>query len=283
MNQSVKSCCGWLLSGALALWAFESVAQLEVLRSGEVPCRFGGRDGLVEIVISNRSDNTVSAPARTRLLQASSATVATVAEAPWKRLELFPHQTVVESATISLPVVKAETRFVIQWLDGTSNIFGRTDVLVYPADLLKEFKPLAGDEALGIFDPTTKLKTVLKSAAVGFEDLEDANLDRFRGRLAIIGPLDAKIQTRDGLAKQIEAMAVKGVGVVWLQPPPARRDRLQPSFYSVIGRSNAVVVAQAGMVLNLADNPQSQINLLHFARLALHPETPRLPNLTPQP
>jgi hypothetical protein len=42
-------------------------------------------------------------------------------------------------------------------------------------------------------------------------------------------------------------------------------------------------VAQAGMVLNLADNPQSQINLLHFARLALHPETPRLPNLTPQP
>ena len=35
------------------------------------------------------------------------------------------------------------------------------------------------------------------------------------------------------------------------------------------------------VLANLADSPQTQLHLLRFARLALHPEPPKLPYLAP--
>jgi hypothetical protein len=79
----------------------------------------------------------------------------------------------------------------------------------------------------------------------------------------------------DGLANQIEAMSKKGIGVVWILPP--QRDKIESSFYTVPFDGHATVIVQAALVANLPDKPQAQLNLIHFARLALHPEPVRLP------
>ena len=63
---------------------------------------------------------------------------------------------------------------------------------------------------------------------------------------------------------------------------PERRDQPKPSFYTVAVGKGAVVIVQAGLVADLAQHPQSQLNLIHFARLALHPQPACLPQLTSQ-
>jgi hypothetical protein len=78
-------------------------------------------------------------------------------------------------------------------------------------------------------------------------------------------------------------LAKKGAAVVWIQPPPEKRDKLTPSFYSVPESTNAVVVVQPELVANLPDNPQAQLNLIYFCKLALQPEPFRLPKSTLQP
>jgi hypothetical protein len=88
---------------------------------------------------------------------------------------------------------------------------------------------------------------------------------------------------REGFTGQIKTLAGKGAGVVWIQPPPEPRDEMKPSFYTVYEGKGAVVVAQAGLVSNLSDNPQAQINLIHLARIALNSQSFSLPNLAREP
>jgi hypothetical protein len=45
----------------------------------------------------------------------------------------------------------------------------------------------------------------------------------------------------------------------------------------------AIVVVQPELVADLANNPQSQLNLIYFCKLALHPQPPALPDFSPQP
>jgi hypothetical protein len=265
-------------------------AQLELLPDKEPQCVFAGEARKIAIVWRNDGDRPVDIELRTRLYQTSSATAVQLGEAPWKTTHVLPRQTIIESATVSFPAVKGETRFLVQWLEGTNTVLGKTEVLVYPTNLLAELKPLAGEvEPPGVFDPQNQLKPLLKILKIKFADLEDAGLERFQGRLAIIGPFQSKARMREGLANDIDKLAKKGVAIVWIQPPPEiqtplkRRERLKPSFYTVQEGRGAVVVAQAGLVSNLSESPQAQLNLIQFARLALHPEPLRLPYLTQEP
>ena len=195
---------------------------------------------------------------------------------------MLPGQTVLESATMTFPPVKAETRFLVQWLEGTNKVAGTTEVLVYPPDLLKGLKPLAGEEPLGVLDPQNQLKPLLRAVAADFQDLEDTGLEDYHGKLAIIGPFQTKAQMRESLVnRSVKALARRGAAVVWIQPPPEKRQELKPSFYAVPEGKGAVVVVQAHLVANLAEKPQAQLNLIQFARLALHSEPLQLPRLTP--
>jgi hypothetical protein len=167
-------------------------------------------------------------------------------------------------------------------LEGTNNVIGTTEILVYPPDLLKELNPLLGEKPLGVFDPLNHLKPLFKATAVEYENLEDTGLEDYHGKLAIFGPFQSRAQMRESLAnRSVKALARKGVAVVWIQPPPEKRPELKPSFYTVPESKGAVVVVQAGLVAGLAESPQAQLNLIQFARLALHPEPPQLPDLTP--
>jgi len=114
--------------------------------------------------------------------------------------------------------------------------------------------------------------------------LENSSVEHFSGRLAIIGPFQAVAQMREGLAGQIKELARKKTAVVWLQPPPEKKARtLMPSFYTVMEGTNAVVVVEPDLVAGLAENPQAQLNLMYFCRMALNPRPPALPVLSSQP
>jgi len=273
----------WLMLVVFGCRSLSAFAQLQLLPDVQPQQVFVGADRTIAIVWHNAGNKMVEVDIHTRIIQTCSATAVQLGELPWKKLEVLPPQTVLESAQLDFPEVKTETKFLIQWLENSNSVIGTTEVLVYPTNLLAELKPLAGDAPLGVFDPQNQLKPLLKNLKLNFTDLENSDLENFSGKLAIIGPFQSKGQMRDGLPNQIKVLAKKGAAIVWLQPPRTREEKLRPSFHSVPESTNAVVVVQSELILNLPDNPQSQLNLIYFCKLALHPQPPALPDLSPQP
>ncbi len=273
---------GWLSQGGplcLLLLPLAAQAQLEVKTNDSPETVFGGAPRRLNVTLRNPTDTTVTAGMRAQLYQASAFTAMPAGEPhDWKTLQILPGQTVLETADLDFPVVRGETRFVVRWLAAGREVPGATQILVYPADLLKELKTLAGDKPLGVLDPQNVIKPLLKAAAVDFIDLEESTLEDFRGRLAILGPFQSSSQMHEGLARRIQVMARRGAAVVWMQPPAEGRRKLAPSFYPVLEGPGAVVVVQADLISNLAENPQAQLNLIQLAELALRPEPARLPH-----
>jgi hypothetical protein len=271
----------------LSVWPLTARAQLELRPSPEPPQVFGGEKQTLTLIWHNTNQFSFEREVSVRLFQASSATAVPLGVQPWKRLELLPGQTVIEPASLGFPAVKAETRFVLQWLAGTNEVLATSDVLAYPTNLLHELMLLAGDEPIGVIDPQDTLKPTLKRAGVEFTDFEVAGEDDYRGKLVIAVPFQNQAQMRNGPATHLKALAAKGAAVVWIQPlpEPGRRhpQPLKPSFYIVREGKGTIVVAQPHLVNALDLSPQSQLNLIEFARLALHPEALGLPSLTTEP
>lgn len=268
-----------LLLAASCCWCEAARGQLEIVSNG-CPAVFSGNRRAIPVIVRNSSPAIQESELTMRLFQTSSATAARLGDFRWKRIHVLPGQTVLETARVDFPSVRAETPFLIQWLNGTDRVIGKTEVLVYPTNLLAELKTLAGEKPIGIFDPNCELKPLLNDLAVDFVDLENAGLDHFTGKLAVIGPFAARSQVSEQMPDQIIALAKKSKAIVWILPPSESHDELMPSFFAVPGNAGCVVIAQANMVSNLRENPQSQLNLLHFAQLALKPEPPHLPQIT---
>jgi hypothetical protein len=269
---------------AACLWPGLARAQLELPPGREPQEVFAGNARTIRVTFHNPAETALDLNLRTQLYQAGSATVIPLGPPrERKEFQLLPGQTVFESIALDFPDVKAETKFLVQWLEESNRVIGATEVLVYPTNLLTELKPLADGQSLGVFDPQNQLKPLLNNLKLAFTDLGDCGLENFSGRLAIIGPFESRAQMREGLAGQVKALAKRNVAVVWLQPPPEKRDKPSPSFYSVLENTNAVVIVQAELVSDLAENPRAQLDLVYFCKLALHPEPFGLPNLTVQP
>ena len=273
----------WLLLGFAGCWTGAARAELQLLPDREPTRVFAGDARKITVTWHNASDKSAGADVRLRLYQTSSATAAPLSEKNWKKIEILPGQTVLESASVDFPAVNAETRFLIQWLEGTNQVVGMTEMLVYPTNLLSELKTLVGEENMGVLDPNNELKPLLKQNRVEFSDLGETALEDFQGKLAIIGPFSTRAQMREGLAQTIQKIAWKGVAVVWLQPPPGPKDQIKPSFYIVPEGKGSVVVVQADLVARLPENPKSQLNLVYFCKLALNPMPFFLPDLKTQP
>jgi hypothetical protein len=192
------------LAGAAPIVAY---GQLELITNREAQCVFAGDARNVSVTFHNPGGKDFAGEIRTRIFQTSSATAVVHSENPWRLIQVPAGETVLASAPLDFPAVKAKTKFIVEWLADT-NILGVTLVLVYPTNLLAELKPLAGDEALGVFDPQNQLKPLLKSLKIDLVNLEDSNLENFSGKLAVIGPFPSKAQMRDGLANQIKTLAV---------------------------------------------------------------------------
>ncbi len=265
--------CGLLLMGWFGVWA----AQVDLLTPVEIPRVFTSTERSIAVSFQNHSDTVTEASLRLRLWQTSSEIAVNLSDTPWKTLKLLPGQTILDVVQISFPPVKAETRFLIQWIEGASNVVGKTEVLVYPTNLLARLKTLAGEDPVGVFDPGNQLKPVLRSLAIEFQDLIEDGTDKFHGKLAIFGPFETKSQMRVSLKNEIRALAKRGVAVVWLLPPPEKRALIKPSFYVVREAAGTVVVAAHGMVAQLAERPEAQLNLLRLAEETLHPMPLDLP------
>ena len=268
---------------ALLGWVSAASAQLQLVPDAAPPMVFGGGARTIALRWRNSGSEITNAEIRARMFQTSSATAVSLGEMPWKNLSVLPGQTVLESARLEFPAVNAETKFFVRWMGGTNSILGKTEVLVFPTNLLGELKPLLDGEPLGLLDLGNELKPALKQCGVELVDFAETAMEDFSGKLAIIRPFQSKAQMRDGLAEQIKALAKKNVAVVCFLPPPEKRERLAPSFYSVAVGTNVVMVAQADLVFNLPENPQAQLNLIYLCKLALKPTAFSLPNLTQQP
>src|ERR1700733_7343631 len=204
----------WMLLVAAGCSAGVARAQLEIVTNAAPQCVFSGDAKNISATFHNPDSQDFRQEIRTLISQASSATVVPLAEKPWKELRVLPQQTVLESARLDFPPVKAGTKFLVQWLYGKNDVLGKTEVLVYPTNLLAELKPLAGDEALGVFDPQNQFKPLLRNLKLDFTDLEDSVLEDFSGRLAVVGPFQSKAQMREGLAKQIRLRAKRAGAIV---------------------------------------------------------------------
>lgn len=276
-----------LLTPCTLLLAFACTAVAgtppELLGDRELQQVFGGETRSISALWHNPGREPLMAQMRVQLFQASSATAAPFAVHPWKRLNILPGQTVLETVALDFPAVNAPTTFFVQWLAGTNRIFGQTGVLVYPTNLLDELKPLLNGADLGVLDPNHILKPSFTQNGVAFLDLDEKAMDDFTGRLAVIGPFDSPSQMRSDLTRAVRKLAQRGTAVVWLPPPPAPGDPVTPSFYFVPEGLAAVVVAQADLVADFSENPRSQLNLIHFCKLALNPVPLALPDFASQP
>lgn len=266
----------------ITCWPCLASAQLQLLPDTEPQVVFGPGVRTVHLVWRNSGPVMISIPVRMQVYQASSSIAAAWNQAQdWKQLRILPRQTILENAPLTVPAVKSETRFIVQWLDETEKVVGHTDLMVYPTNILNQLKPLMGDAPLGVFDPQNQLKPLLKTAALNFEDLEDEGFKRFSGRLAIVAPQGG---TQTGPTTcTIAALARKGVSVVWIPAASEHGDKPRPSFYLVPKGKGTVLVADAGLVADLPGNPRSQLNLISLSKLAMCPETFTLPEIKDDP
>lgn len=264
----------WILA---LVFAGTAQAQLQLSPDSNPQAVFGGGMRTIEVRWYNAGRKTTNANIGVRLIQASSATAVVSEPRTWKNVTILPGQTIVETAALDFPALRAETRFLTQWIEGASNVLGRTEVLVYPTNLLARLKTLAGEAPVGVFDPGDQLKPLLRSLAVEFQDLFEDGTDKFHGKLAIFGPFESKSQMRASLRDDVRALAKRGVAVVWLLPPPEKHAPLKPSFCVVREAEGAVVVAAHDMVAHLAERPEAQLNLLRLAEEALRPTPLTLP------
>ena len=264
-------------------WSGVAGEQLQLLPDTEPQSVFAGADRKITVVWHNAGDEMVNTHISARIFQTSSAMAVQSSEVSWKKLQVLPQQTIVESAGFDFPVVKTGTKFLIQWLENTNRIIGKTEALVYPTNLLEELKLLMGQsgETLGVLDPQGQIKPTLNQAAIKFVDLAEATLDAFSGRLAIVGTCGTNDPEWNGLAARISELAKRGTPVIWIQSPPLRSDKIVPSFYVVPQGRAVVVVVQPELIADLAENPQSQLNLVYFCQLALNPQPSVLPGLSP--
>lgn len=282
MNRIVSSSFfACLLPVVLALLSMPANGQLKVVAAENPVEVLAGAARSVPVTLTNAADTRFVAVIQANILQASSTLAVPVSHVTWKQIEVPAHSTVVDSATLDFPPVKAPTKFLVQWLAGTNHIAGTTTVMVYPTNLLQALSPLAGETNLAVLDPDNQLKPLLKSQAVSFVDLGERDMGQFSGRLAVLGPFSSKSRMQEGLASRIETMAGHNVAVVWILPPDLKTDKLRPSFYLVPKGRSTVVVVRPELVADLGKNPQSQLNLVELCRQALNPEPPVLPDLSP--
>ena len=257
--------------------------QLAIVTNREPQRIIFGPAKSIPVMIRNAGNQNFDGEIGAQLWQTTSATAVCLGESVGKKFQSLHGQTVMESVPLDFPAVKAGTKFLIQWLADSNLVIGQTEVLVYPTNLLNELKLLLNGEILGVLDANGALKPSLERNGIKFLDLEETALENFSGKLAILGSFQSRAQMREGLAQAVQRIARKGAAVVWIQPPPEPKDEIKPSFYVVPEGKGAVVIVQPDLVADFSENPTSQLNLIHFCKLALHPAPLPLPNLSPQP
>ncbi len=170
------------------LLALPASAQLQLVPE-ETQHVFVGQPQEIRLMWRNPTGKPVVAELKWRLFQVSSATKLPLSEAQsWKKLEVLPGQTVLETLTLTLPEVRAATRFELRWEHA-----GSTSVIGYPQDLLKRLPPLA------LHDPDKQLSVL--------HEAEESP------QLIVVWATE--------LPERVEERVKDGLPAVWIKPTPA--------------------------------------------------------------
>jgi len=251
------------------LWPAGAGAQLTTVTEAGPQACFGGRSNAIMVKFHNPGMEAAEADVQMQLYQASSATRAASGErSNWKRLRVMPGQTVLESAEVGIPAVKAETPFVLAWLDAAGRKLGESDLAVYPTNLLDLLTNLGGGKAIGIFDVSRQIQQALQKYNLPFDDFRDAGFAGFAGKLAVVAETGAADES-ENLSARVETLANSGVAVVWVQAPLQHRSPLEPALSAAPFGSGAIATVPARTVADLADMPLAQLNLVQAAKMSL--------------
>ncbi|HLH52703.1 MAG TPA: hypothetical protein VKY92_03725 [Verrucomicrobiae bacterium] len=263
----------------IALLGCQGAETPEVLSPNEPPAVFGGGARSIPLLWHNPTGHHISVPISLELWQVQSSIAMPLGDVPWKELQVLPGQTVLESAAIEVPVVRAQTRFLARWVDARSEILGVSEFVAYPTNLLRELQVLGGPDPVGVYDPTDQLKPLLSLAGVEYTDLQEEGFDRHYGRLLIVGPFNLANPQPGWLATAIQSRARKGAAVVWVTSAQEDPALLTPSFFSVSIGKGVVIVAEPSLIKDLAQNPRSQLRLVELCRIAITRRVPLLPSI----
>ena len=201
---------------------------------------FAGREQTVRVSFPDKDGERSF-----RLWQATAATLVPVGEPK----TVPTTRTVVETLPVTVPEVRAATRFVIE-VGGV-----KTVVLAVPADVLKGLSRLSDkdEQPLGVFDPDAKLRPALKQAGVEYVDFEAEPRDC---RFVIAWTKDEILPA--SVSRRVKA----GMALVWVRP-----HRLAGVLITRWEAGHVVVVPPAPI-----ETAAMQFNLVRYAELALTPD-----------
>jgi hypothetical protein len=270
-----------LAGSGVLLIGLATQAQLSVIPPARTPVVFAGSTQSVAVLFHNPSAGRVEVPIWFRLYQAGSATVMPLGEAQsWKRQEVLPGQTVLESVPVAFPPVRAESRCVIRWQTDAECVLGVTDAWVLPQGQLRELKTLAGDGLLGLLDAASRIRPALEEEQVPFTDLTDSAASRPPCHLAIVAETAQPESEHRRLAHNLRRWLGAGLNLVWLKPPGPASPGDTPLQVIRPGQGT-LVIANLDRLEGLANDPAAQRFLVALARLATQPTVNELSEPTP--
>jgi hypothetical protein len=264
----------WILVILLLRTALPLVAEVELAREAGRQLVFSGARRGIQIILENRGASNSVMALSAQLFQTTSATAAAMGgPAHWENVEVLAGQRILATRSFDFPEVKAATRFVIRWLAETNRVLGKTEVMVFPTNLLADLRPYAKGGAIGLFDPDDNATTLLKNVPLEVEDVMQRGIEAFNGKLAIVW--GGSESTASELKNKVEKFKCKAV--VWVVATPESGLKAEPGMYLVRRNGGTVVVLQSRLVADLRTDPQAQLNLLRAVRLAVKPELLDLP------
>src|ERR1700722_17219967 len=102
----MKSLMTWSLAGMAWGLSLTTQAELQLLPDTGPQAVFAGARKITVLWL-NTGDQAIHADVRMRIYQSSFATTALLQQADWKHLQILPGQTILESARVEFPAVKA--------------------------------------------------------------------------------------------------------------------------------------------------------------------------------
>jgi hypothetical protein len=252
------------------------------LPDAEPQAVFASAPAPLKATIRNTGTERADQPVYAQLYQTGSETMAAVGRRwLWKRPAILPGQTVIEEIKVAFPKVEAETPFRLFWLDESGTTLATTDIRAFPDHLLAPLAVFAGQHPLGVFDPGARLKPLLRTEEIEFDEITaDGHPEAFKGRLAIIAPLEHSSQLPDRFARDLTAAAKeRGMALVWFQSPDKRRFGEPPVVQTERHGAALIVLAPASLAADLESSPRAQASLVWLAGLAVQPRRITLPGI----
>jgi hypothetical protein len=248
-----------------------SLGQPSIVAPEKLPAFFPGANSLT-LIWTNRGPEQIEMEIKGAFFQTSSKLALRLPVEIVEKLRLLLNQAALMPIRIDVPEVRAKTLFVIRWQDVSAKALGKTELNVYPREMLRELETMAGDTALGIFNLDAKFETGFRKSKVKIERLEQDGIGGYAGKLLIAGGEQAQDSSRETLI----ALARRGVVIVCIV---AHNDdeTLRPNFFARAYGTGVVVFVQEMFLDHFDTNPESQLRLVEICRMATKPGVPELP------